>query len=148
MTTEKSAENQILGYDCCMANQEQNSIVLVMDPSDQAVKIMASTLRKAGYEVLLCSDPREALQWCRATPQSVSLAIIDPETPGLAITEALSQISPEVRVLIVADGGVLESAPDWAFSKRIRVSLTKPVRRTTLLGSVLKVANEPLCRTA
>jgi CheY-like chemotaxis protein len=132
-----------------MANHvEQNSIVLVMDPADQAVKIIASTLRKAGYQVLLGSDPREALEECRATPHSVSLAIIDPETPGLAITEALAQLSPEVRVLIVADGRLLESAPDWAFSKRIRVSLTKPVRRTTLLGSVLKVANEPLCRTA
>jgi CheY-like chemotaxis protein len=126
---------------------DSNSVVLVMDRADHDVDVMTSTLRKAGYDVTLCSDPRDFLESCQDHASS-KLAIIDPETPGLAVSELLAVIDPQIRVLILADPDVLDSAPEWSFSKNIRLRLTRPIRRATLLGSVLKVASEPLYRTA
>jgi DNA-binding NtrC family response regulator len=128
--------------------QDPNSIVLVMDRADQDVEVMTSTLRKAGYDVTLCSEPRDIFKFWHMDHASTQLAIIDPETPGLAVSELLEVKNPKIRVLVVADRDLLDSAPDWTSSKNIRLSLPKPIRRATLLGSVLKVASEPLYRTA
>jgi len=125
---------------------EQDSIMLVMDRSDDNVKLISSTLKKAGYDVVLHSDADEIAHLAdHSYPQ---LAIIDPSTPGLELSELLAALDPGIRVLIVADSGLLDDAPAWAFSKKVRVRLTKPVRRATLLGSVLKVASEPRYLTA
>jgi DNA-binding NtrC family response regulator len=132
-----------------MANSiGQNSVVLVMDRNDDSAKLIVSTLNKAGYDVVIRSEPREILELCQVGHPSTQLVIIDPETPGVTLSELLPGIDPECRVLIVADPELLESAPEWAFSKKIRASLTKPVRRARLLGSVLQVASEPLYHTA
>ena len=126
---------------------ETKSIVLVMDWTDTAAHVMISTLRRGGFHIVAC-DPREALELCQKDNSGVDLAIVDPGTPGLRPSEFLAAINPRIRVLLVGDPDLLEHPGDWVAARNIRLSLAKPIRRATLLGSVLKVAGEPLYRTA
>jgi CheY-like chemotaxis protein len=128
--------------------KEQESIMLVMDKTDSGAKVILSTLNRGGFDVLTCSDPDEAIQLCQKEDAGIGLAIVDLGTPGLPVPEFFSLINPRLRVLLVAEARLLKSSPIWSFGKNIRLSLAKPIRRATLLGSVLKVASEPLYRTA
>jgi CheY-like chemotaxis protein len=127
---------------------EPKSIVLVMDCNDTAARVMISTLKRGGFDVVACTEPGEAFELCQKETSGIDLAIVDPGTPGLRLSEFLAGINPRIRVLLVGDPDVLENPGDWIFARNIRLSLPKPIRRSTLLGSVLEVAGEPLYRTA
>jgi DNA-binding NtrC family response regulator len=126
----------------------QESVVLVMARNDIDAKVMISTLKRGGFEVVPCSEPREAIELCRKDDSRINVAIVDPQTPDLSLAEFLSAIPPRIRVLLVAEPAVLDNAAACVGAKNIRLKLQKPIRRATLLGSVLKLASEPLYRTA
>jgi DNA-binding response OmpR family regulator len=125
---------------------DENIVLVVMDRTDYDAKLIASTLTRAGFEVRCCADSTSVLELCCSV--GLQLAIIDPGTPGIAIPELLRGMHADVPVLLLADPSLLDSEPDWVGARNIRATLTKPFRRSQLLGSVLKVVNEPRYCTA
>ena len=141
-----------LGYHRLMptVGTETNSVVLVMDRSDEDVKLIRSLLEKTGFHVILSANTAEILSLCRAPQGAVQLVIIDTATPGLGMPEFLEQVQntdPRIRILLISNSKDAQ-IKNWSATGNIRAHLTRPFRRAQFLGSVLEAAKEPLVRTA
>jgi len=78
--------------------------VLVVDDEEIVLVALRETLRRAGYEVVAVSNPKEAL--VLLTEQSFSVILTDQQMPGmtgLEFLERVRQLQPHaVRILISA----------------------------------------------
>jgi hypothetical protein len=121
-----------------------------MDRGDKDAKLMASMLEKVGLDVSISSNQDAILESCRAAHHSVRLVIVDEAAearmPGLL--DGLCNCDSSVRVLLVSDLDEARAGRTWLSASKGRGVLRKPFRRAQFLGSVLKLINEPLVRTA
>jgi hypothetical protein len=129
---------------------QQDAAIIVMDRGDKDAKLMTSLLEKVGLEVHISSNQDTILKSCRSVDHSVRLVIVDEASearmPGLM--EGLCTCDSSLRVLLVSDLDEATAGRSWLSASRGRVVLRKPFRRAQFLGSVLKLINEPLVRTA
>ncbi len=129
---------------------QQDAAILVMERGDKDAKLMASMLEKVGLSVSISSNQDTILESCRDGQHSVRLIIIDEAAqarmPGLL--DGLCRCDSSVRVLLVSDLDEAGAGGSWLSASRVRGVLRKPFRRAQFLGSVLKLINEPLVRTA
>jgi DNA-binding NtrC family response regulator len=129
---------------------QQDAAILVMDRGDKDAKLMTSLLEKVGLDVHISSNQDSILESCRAAHHSLRLVIVDEAAearmPGLL--DNLCTCDPSVRVLLVSDQDQANAGRSWLSASRGRGVLQKPFRRAQFLGSVLKLMNEPLVRTA
>jgi DNA-binding NtrC family response regulator len=129
---------------------QQDAAILVMDRGDKDAKLMASMLEKVGLNVSISSNQDTILESCRAADHSVRLVIVDEAAqarmPGLL--DGLCSCDSSVRVLLVSDLDEADAGRSWLSASKGRSVLKKPFRRSQFLGSVLKLINEPLVRTA
>jgi CheY-like chemotaxis protein len=129
---------------------QQDAAILVMDRGDKDAKLMASLLEKVGLDVRISSNQDTILESCRSGHHSVRLVIVDEAAqahmPGLL--DGLCTCDSSVRVLLVSDLDEAGAGRSWLSASKGRSVLRKPFRRAQFLGSVLKLINEPLVRTA
>ena len=129
---------------------QQDAAILVMEHGDKDAKLMASMLEKVGLNVSISTNPGAILESCRDAQHSVRLVIIDEAAeariPGLL--DGLCTCDSSVRVLLVSDLDESGAGRSWLSASKGRGVLRKPFRRAQFLGSVLKLINEPLVRTA
>ncbi|HEX5741612.1 MAG TPA: response regulator, partial [Pilimelia sp.] len=107
--------------------------------------VAARTLRGAGYEVLLASDGRAALDLAREHPGPIQLLVSDVVMPGMQGRELavrLATTRPGTRVLYVSGytRPVLASRGTLAGD---HVLLTKPFTRDELLAAVRRRLDDP-----
>lgn len=120
---------------------------LVADDDDDWRTLVASSLRRAGFQVCEANDGEELLQRFRAL-QSLHchyLVVVSdvnmPGTDGLTATEALRSASHDVPILIVTANGTpstLEAA-HRAGANRV---ISKPVPGPELVDAVREVIGE------
>src|SRR5690606_25198352 len=68
----------------------RNEHVLLVDDEQLLCKSIAALLRKIGYRVSACTDPREALELLRRSPHDVDVLLTDltmPELTGLELSK-------------------------------------------------------------
>jgi DNA-binding NtrC family response regulator len=127
----------------------QDSVVLAMDRGNGDVRLITSTLEKAGFQVRTSPEVLNILSLCRGAENSVRLVIIDTATPGIhasELSESLRQINPGIGVLLLAGEDEPEASHIW--NANVRGRLSRPFRRAHLLGSVLDATAPALSRTA
>jgi CheY-like chemotaxis protein len=127
----------------------QDSVVLAMDRGNGDVRLITSTLEKAGFKVWTSSEESDVLSLCRSAEKSVRLVIIDTANPGIhtfQLLESLRQINPGIGVLLLAGENQPKASHIWAAN--VRGQLSRPFRRAHLLGSVLEATAPALSRTA
>jgi response regulator RpfG family c-di-GMP phosphodiesterase len=130
---------------------EENTVVLVMDRSDEDAKLIKSLLGKAGFGVIQKATNAEALDYFQNAGAAIPLAIVDTATPGVQTFELLQQVqtaNPATRVLLLAGKNETESISNLSVMPNVRARLSRPFRRAQFLGSVLELASQPLVRTA
>jgi two-component system cell cycle sensor histidine kinase/response regulator CckA len=132
-------------------DSKESPVVLVVANEEQAVRrAVASTLEKAGFIVTGASSGVGALEQCRQRGLRPELAVIDTTTPGIDLPDLMAQlhqISPSMRVLFLSG----DFPSDVVRSVRARwrgKCLSKPFRRSQLLGQVLTLMDEDLVLTA
>ena len=77
--------------------------VLMVDDEPSVRVLMQRVLRSLGYDVLVASDGREALELAARHPGPVHLLLTDlvmPEMGGLELAQALKRTRPETKVLL------------------------------------------------
>lgn len=125
-------------------------VLIVADNAETVQQAVSSTLEKAGFAVAAAASGPGALDRCRQERLRPTLAVIDTTLPGIALHDFVSQlhqISPEVRVVFLSSDSpseVVRSANAQWHGKLI----SKPFRRSQLLGQVLALMDEPLVLTA
>jgi DNA-binding response OmpR family regulator len=79
--------------------------ILVVDDEPSVTDLLAYNLRKAGYEVLLAADGREALRLaCQSNPDLILLDLMIPEVDGLDVCRELRKTSTVPIIMLTARG--------------------------------------------
>ena len=79
--------------------------VLIVDDEVVVLQMISDCLQAAGYRVKIQNNPVGALQYLRAHPGEVDLAILDlmmPEMNGKELYVAMREISPNLKVVITS----------------------------------------------
>ena len=111
--------------------------LLVVDDEAPILHALQRTFEAAGYEVIACADPAQALERLREKPFQVLSA--DYMMPGMTGAEFLAQakaLQPEtIRILLTAAHD-FSAAVDAVNNGEIFRILAKPWNRVELLGTV------------
>jgi DNA-binding response OmpR family regulator len=79
--------------------------ILIVDDEPAVTDLLAYNFRKAGYEILLAGDGREALNLaCEAAPDLILLDLMIPEVDGLDVCRELRKTSQVPIIMITARG--------------------------------------------
>jgi two-component system, OmpR family, alkaline phosphatase synthesis response regulator PhoP len=79
--------------------------ILVVDDEPAVTDLLAYNLRKAGYEILLAADGREALRLARqSSPDLILLDLMLPEVDGLDVCRELRKTSAVPVIMLTARG--------------------------------------------
>ena len=104
--------------------------ILFVDDCEPIRRIMARTLKQAGFLVLEAGSGKEALEIVEGHPQPFDLLITDVRLPSMHGTELLAEVrtlQPELPALFISGAGVEDSAETF---------LAKPFRPEDLLRTV------------
>lgn len=119
--------------------------VLVVDDDETVRVFLAHVLDKSGFQVLVASDGREALDICRSNP--VDLMVTDifmPEQDGLETIMTIRRDFPEVRIIAISGGGYRCSGDYLAFAGKLGAqrTLAKPFGPEEILAAVREVMEQ------
>jgi len=125
--------------------------ILVVDDEPAVTDLLAYNLHKAGYEILLAADGREALRLARqSNPDLILLDLMLPEVDGLDVCRELRRTSEVPVIMLTARGeeidrvvGLELGADDYVskpFSMRELLARIKAVLRRAQAD---RLAGEP-----
>jgi DNA-binding NtrC family response regulator len=122
-----------------MAATQLRKTILVADDDPHIQEVLDVRLSSAGYEVILASDGREALEVLARTP--VDLVISDIRMPGLdglELQARLEKTAPKLPIIFLTAYGSIQDAVQAIKSGAVDY-LTKPFEGRELLDKVSKV---------
>jgi PAS domain S-box-containing protein len=114
-----------------------SATVLVVDDEEVVQRLASTTLERYGYEVLLASNGKEALDLVRSANGRISLVLLDMTMPVMSGEETLAKIrnlNPNVKV--IASSGYNEIEALRRFGTGVAGFLQKPYRATQLVEKV------------
>jgi CheY-like chemotaxis protein len=128
-----------------MRVRKSRKTVLVVDDEPTIARIVGLHLRRAGFEVLVFTSPREVLSYWEQFPDRVLALVTDLSMPlmsGLELADALRQGRPCLPVLFLTGHSqwaveVLEHGGDCAV-------LSKPFQRLDLVRGLTRLLGLPL----
>ncbi len=83
----------------------ENKTILVAEDNESVLSITQRLLEKLGYDVLIAANGKEALRIYRDHQRQIGLVLTDavmPEMDGLALFEAMREIDPAVKVILMS----------------------------------------------
>jgi DNA-binding NtrC family response regulator len=107
--------------------------VLVADDEESMRFFLVKTLRRAGYSVTAVENGRQAVD--RVVEDTYDVLLVDLKMPGMdgiAVLEAVREISPDAVVLIMTGHGSVENALE-AMKRGAADYITKPFHRDAIL---------------
>ncbi len=114
--------------------------ILLVDDEESIRSLGESILRRAGYTTLTASNGVEGLEIYRKRGEDIDLVVLDmimPEMGGEQCLEELTQIDPEVKVLI-ASGFSAQGMTKVSDRPGVRGFVGKPFKMSSLLKTVRK----------
>jgi DNA-binding NtrC family response regulator len=107
--------------------------ILVADDEESMRFFLVKTLRRAGYAVTAVENGRQAVD--RVVEETFDALLIDLKMPGMdgiAVLEAVREISPDAVVIIMTGHGSVENALE-AMKRGAADYVTKPFHRDAIL---------------
>jgi CheY-like chemotaxis protein len=132
-------------------NPSLNTAVIIADDEEMVLQAVSSTLEKAGFVMLPPVSGVVALDRFREKKQTMDLAVIDAAAEGVhpeEIMRDLHAISPNIRMLFLADEEGAEAVRNAPALGHVREVLRKPFRRSQLLGKALEIMDRASALTA
>ena len=121
------------------ASQLRKSIYLIDDEFDSTT-ILKKILEQNKFTVNAFNDPRKALEEFRENGKDCTVILSDIRMPGMngfQLARELSQISPDVRVVLMSSFEINKAEFEKVLpSTDIAAFITKPVGRNQLLDTV------------
>jgi signal transduction histidine kinase/DNA-binding response OmpR family regulator len=121
--------------------------ILVVDDEDSILTLSRRILERAGYEVLVASNGREALNVFMRHHNDINLVITDlamPEMNGFTLVWALRRSKPDLRVMVVTGQGTEANLNELKLMG-VHEVLMKPFTSRQLLDTVARTQVEPVC---
>ncbi|MCP4680420.1 MAG: response regulator [Deltaproteobacteria bacterium] len=119
--------------------------ILVVDDEPQVRQLLRGTLLKAGYEVDEAEDGDMAIERYRDNPADLVISdIVMPERDGTGLIIALQQEFPDLKIIAMSGGGVLDPQYHLCLAKAFGAIRTfpKPVPLHDLLEAVQELLAE------
>ncbi len=111
--------------------------VLLVDDHPAVLDCWGSALRLAGYEVLTCGDPREALDLIREQqPELVVADALLPSLTGYQLCREVHAAVPGLLPILLATSSYTAADEAYALASGADALVDKPVRAQTLLAHV------------
>ncbi|MFT3828846.1 MAG: response regulator [Opitutaceae bacterium] len=120
--------------------------ILVVDDEDEILKLSRRILERAGYEVLVASEGREALGVFMRHRTEIGLVITDLAMPGMngfTLIWALRRAKPDLRVLVATGQGTEANLRELE-QMGVREVLLKPFTSRRLLDAITSTLAEPV----
>ena len=92
-------------------DQADSERILVVDDEPSICRMVAKVLKAEGFEAVVCTSPREALEATKG--ENFGLAFVDirlPEMSGLDLAPKLKENNPFLEIVFITGYGTLESA--------------------------------------
>jgi len=89
----------------------EKKVILIVEDDPTVGESLSNLLKKRGYEILLASHGREALN--RFRQEIVDLVITDlvmPKMDGIELLENIKRLRPETEVIVISAQGTIEKA--------------------------------------
>ena len=120
------------------------STILVVDDAAFMRMMIRDILMSEGYLIHEAVNGRDAIEKYRETrPDLVTLDITMPEVDGIEALQAIREIDPQARVLMVSAMGQQKMMVDALEAGAVDF-LVKPFQPTKVLHTVKKCLEEPL----
>ncbi|MCP4350757.1 MAG: response regulator [Desulfobacterales bacterium] len=122
--------------------------ILIVDDENEIRDMLRQMFEREGFEVVEAPDGKEALKIFRQEQTDLVITdIIMPEQEGLETIIKLRKEFPEVKIIAMSGGGIIEPEPYLNMAEKVGAlrTFTKPVNRKELLEKVreaLKVEGE------
>lgn len=124
--------------------------VVLITEEDLVRRVVAATLEKAGFIVLVAANVEAALEFFRASGRPIRLAIVDGGAARIyeyGAVEELRQAVTGIRLLFICNS-IEPEALEYLKKAWNAPILPKPFRRAKLLGTVLELMQGPPVPTA
>jgi CheY-like chemotaxis protein len=111
-----------------------NRHVLVVDDELGIVRVIAASLKRLGYQVTTCTDPREALASFEATPDSFDVVLTDlsmPHMSGLELGRSLLDLRADLPIVLFT-GYNADLSAETVHAAGFRALLSKPTTPSSL----------------
>ncbi|MCB9996476.1 MAG: response regulator [Rhodospirillales bacterium] len=136
---ERQAALEEINGEAAAAVQEDTGRILVVEDEARVRQMLKELLVRRGYEVDLCADGDEAIDYLREHPESVDLIISDYTMPHMTGAEMAAEIIddfPDLPVIILSgySKDKLDSLED--IHPNIKSVLRKPVRSDILIDQI------------
>jgi len=118
--------------------------VLVAEDDDDLRFLIEHLLRRAGYQVAVATDGRQAVEVFRRHSESVRLVVLDmimPDRTGLEALAEIRALAPDLPALLIS-GYSEELAEESARGVALPAFLAKPFRPEELLAAVRRLLSE------
>ena len=127
-----------------LAHQDMGRI-LIVDDEEPILALSRRILERAGYEVLVASDGREALGVFMRHRSEISLVMTDLAMPGMngfTLVWALRRAKPDLRVMVATGQGTEANLRELELMG-VREVLLKPFTPRRLLDAIARTLTEP-----
>ncbi|MCP4108457.1 MAG: response regulator [Desulfobacteraceae bacterium] len=116
--------------------------ILIVDDENEIREMLRQMFEREGFEVVEAPDGKEALKVFRQEQTDLVITdIIMPEQEGLETIIKLRKEFPEVKIIAMSGGGIIEPEPYLNMAEKVGAlrTFTKPVNRKELLEKVREV---------
>jgi DNA-binding NtrC family response regulator len=114
--------------------------VLVVDDEANLRKVLATMLRRTGYEVTVAADGEQGLaEFQKSGADIVITDLVMPKVGGMEILRAVNSSSPDVPVIIITAHGTVDSAVE-AIKLGAFDYITKPFDQAEIQAVIAKAA--------
>lgn len=120
--------------------------ILVVDDESEILSLCRQILERAGHEVLVASDGREALGLFMRQRTEIGLVLTDLAMPGMngfTLLWALRRAKPDLRVMVATGQGTDANLRELE-QMGVREVLLKPYTAKALLAAVARALAEPV----
>jgi DNA-binding NtrC family response regulator len=115
-----------------------NECVLFVDDETDIIRMASHLLASLGYDPIVCSGPRDALNVMRRDPAAIDILVTDQVMPDMAGTQLAAEaraLKADLPVILCSGFSETISPEQAAFSGIVKV-LGKPVARKTLATAI------------
>jgi DNA-binding response OmpR family regulator len=122
------------------------SRILAIDDDIEIREMLKQLLERAGYEVLVAPDGKEALKLHQAKPVNLIITdIVMPEKEGLETIMEFQRQSPGVKIIAISGGGKIEANEYLNLAKMLgaKKTFSKPFELKKLLTEVRELLQQP-----
>ena len=113
--------------------------ILVMEDDEQMCSMLRQVLENAGYTVIDAPDGKVGMRLYRENDVDLVITdIIMPEKEGIETIRELKQENPDVKIIAISGGGIINPEDYLQIAERLGVQRTfaKPFDNEEILGAV------------